>query len=156
MVRKSSLMIFVVVLSLAVAVSVAFADQPASVGGGLGNKSPNFNPGLYADGVAWGTKGTTTLPAPRENNEQSFDKLFVIVDGVEGQLPVGEAAPGNLMFNGGRWVTYTATWTVPAHALLMSYDDVMYHAGLGHLEIVAGSPEGGPPDYFQCPLLPVK
>jgi hypothetical protein len=60
------------------------------------------------------------------------------------------------MYNGGRRVTYTATWTVPAQALLMSYDEVMYHASLGHLEIVAGSPESGPPPYFQCPLLPVK
>ncbi len=155
MVRKVSLMMFVVALSLAVAVPV-LADQPASVGGGLGSKSPNFGPGLYADGVTWGTKGTTTLPAPSDNNEQSFDKLFVIVNGVDGQLPVGEAAPGNRMYNGGRWATYTVTWTVPAHALLMSYDDVMFHAGLGHLEITAGSPEGGPPAYFQCPLLPVK
>jgi hypothetical protein len=156
MVRKVSLMMFVVALSLAVAIPVAFADQPASVGGGLGFKSPNFGPSVYADGVAWGTKGTTTLPAPSENNEQSFDKLLVIVNGVDGQLPVGEAAPGNPMYNGGRWATYTVTWTVPAHALLMSYDDVMFHAGLGHLEITAGPPEGGPPAYFQCPLLPVK
>jgi hypothetical protein len=156
MVRKTSLMMFVVVLSLVVAIPVAFAGQPASVGGGLGFTSPNFGPGLYADGLTWGTKGTTTLPAPNGSNDQSFDKLFIIANGVDGQLPVGEAAPGNPMYNGGRWATYTVTWTVPAHALLMSYDDVMYHAGLGQLEIAAGSPEGGPPDYFQCPLLPVK
>ena len=69
---------------------------------------------------------------------------------------MGEAAPGNPMYNGGRWVTYTVTWTVPAHALLMSYDDLMLHYGLGHLAIEKGSPEGGPPETFQCPLLPVK
>lgn len=156
MVRKVSLILSVVVLSLVVAIPVALADQPESVGGGLGNQSPNFGESLYADGVAWGTKGTTTLPAPTEENEQSFDKLLIIVNGREGQLPVGEAAPGNPMYNGGRWVTYTVTWTVPAHAVLMSYDDLMLHYDLGHLAIEKGSPEGGPPETFQCPLLPVK
>ena len=51
---------------------------------GLGLKSPNFGPRVYADGVAWGTKGTTTLPAPSVYNEQSFDKLFAIAKGVAG------------------------------------------------------------------------
>jgi hypothetical protein len=105
---------------------------------------------------AWGTKGTTTLPAPNDKNEQSFDKLFIVVNGLAGQLPVGEAAPGNPDYNGGRWATYTVTWTVPADALLMSYDDVMHHYDLGHLAIEQGSPAGGPPAYFQCPVLPVQ
>lgn len=155
MAKKISLWVLVAALSLVVAVPMALADQPDSVGGGLGNTSPNFGPSVYADGVAWGTKGTTTLPAPNDDNAQSFDGLFIVVNGVDGQLPVAEAAPGNPLYNGGRWATYTVTWTVPAHALLMSYDDLIYHAGLGHLEITAGSPPGGPPAYFQCPLLPV-
>jgi hypothetical protein len=155
MLRKMSLVLFVVMLSLTVAVP-AFADQPDHVGGGLGNSAPNFGPGVYGDGVAWGTKGTTTLPSPNENNVQSFDKLFVIVNGVEGQLPVSEAAPGNPMYNGGRWFTHTVAWTVPAHALLKSYDDVMFYYNQGELTITPGSFEGGPPPYFQCPLLPVK
>jgi len=94
MLRKASLILFVVVLSLVVAVP-AFADQPDNVGGGLGNKAPDFSAGVFADGEAWGTKGTTSLPAPNDNNNQSFDPIFVVANGVEGQLPVGEAAPGN-------------------------------------------------------------
>jgi hypothetical protein len=46
MVRKFSLMLFVVALSLGVIIPAAFADQPDSVGGGLGNKSPNFGESL--------------------------------------------------------------------------------------------------------------
>ena len=161
MLRRMSLVFFVVVLSLTVAVP-AFADQPDKVGGGLGNTAPNFSAGVYGDGQTWGTKGTTTLPAPNDKNDQSFDKLFVFTNGAEGQLPVSEAAPGNSQYNGGRWFTFTATWTsagMAAHdplPVLKSYEEVMIHHSLGHLEITQGSPEGGPPDYFQCPLLPVK
>ena len=58
---------------------------------------PNFMPSLYGDGEVWGTKGTTTLPAPNEHNRQSFDVLYVITNSnnPQGQLPVSEAAPGN-------------------------------------------------------------
>jgi len=124
---------------------------------------PGFGPHVYADGVAWGTKVTTLLPAPNGNNEHSFDKLFAFTNGAQGQLLVGEAAPGNPAYNGGRWETYTATWTpegMAAHdplPVLTSYADVMLHESLGHLDVVEGSPPGGmPPPYFQCPLLPVK
>jgi hypothetical protein len=121
---------------------------------------PDFGPHVYADGVAWGTKVTTPLPAPNGNNEHSFDKFFIITNNA--QLPVGEAAPRNPAYNGGRWETYTATWTAAGMAahdplpVLMSYADIMLHQSLGHLDVVEGSPPGGPPPYFQCPLLPVK
>jgi hypothetical protein len=150
--RKTSPFLLLVVLSLLIAVP-AFADQPASVGGGLGNKAPDFSAGVYADGEAWGTKGTTSLPAPMDTNAQSFDPIFVFTNGAEGQLPVGEAAPGNPMYNGGRWSAYTATWIeeLPhAKPVLTSYEEVQFHANLGHLILE----EIGL--YFQCPLLPVK
>lgn len=125
---------------------------------------PNFGPALWADGRTWGTKGAAGLPAPNENNLQSFDKLFVIVNSNNpaGQMPVAEAAPGNSDFNGGRWYTHTVAWTqagFDAHGtvpVLTSYAEVMVHYNLGHLSITAGSPPGGPPDFFECPLLPVK
>ena len=165
MLRRVTLILFVAVLSMSIAVP-AFADQPDNVGGGLGNKAPNFSQSVYGDGVAWGTKGTTTLPAPNEKNVQSFDKLFVITNGAEGQLPVSEAAPGNPMYNGGRWFTWTATWAnnVPHEIpVLTSYDgdgfnSIKFHEDMGHLTLKPGSPggPGAPPNYFQCPLLPVK
>lgn len=152
MVRKFSVILSVLALSLMV-VLPAFADQPDSVGGGLGNKAPDFSAGVYGDGQAWGTKGTTTLPAPNEKNQQSYDKIFVFTNGATGQLPVSEAAPGNPNYNGGRWSVQLATWAddVPHEIpVLTSYDEVTFHVGLGHLSIVDGD------FYFQCPLLPVK
>ena len=127
-----------------------------------GPGKPNFSPSVYADGVAWGTKATTTIPAPNAHNLQSYDILYVITNGAERQLPVSDAGPGNRLYNGGRWFTHTAMWTpdgMMAHdplPVLKSYEDIMFHSDLGHLDISPGSPEGGPPDYFQCPLLPVK
>lgn len=124
---------------------------------------PNFGPSVYGDGKVWGTKGATTLSAPNDNNMQSYDKLFVFVNGAMGQLPVSEAAPGNPMYNGGRWHTHTAVWTQAgldfyggSLPVLTSYDEIQFEHDLGHLMIAAGSPAGGPPPYFECPLLPVK
>ena len=125
---------------------------------------PNFMPALWGDGEVWGTKGTTTLPAPNDHNVQSFDALFVITNSnnPQGQLPVSEAAPGNRSYNGGRWFTHTVEWSAAGFMdhgivpILTSYDDIMTHEGMGHLVITQGSFPGGPPVYFQCPLLPVK
>lgn len=134
----------------------------AMLAGTASAQQPNFSPAVYGDGSVWGTKGTTGLPAPNPNNVQSFDKLFVIVNGAAGQLPVSEAAPGNPLYNGGRWFTHTVMWTaagIAAHnplPVLTSNDEIMQHYNLGELAIAPGSPTGGPPAYFQCPLLPVK
>jgi hypothetical protein len=141
-----------IALALIVCTGVALANPGA----------PNFGPVLYGDGEVWGTKAAATIPGPNGNNNQSFDKLFVIVNGASGQLPVAEAAPGNPAYNGGRWFTHTVMWTADGMAahdplpVLMSYDDIQLHQSLGHLAIAAGSPTGGPPSFFVCPLLPVK
>jgi hypothetical protein len=147
MFRKTSLLLSVVVLSLLIAVPVfALPGQP------------DFGPHIYADGEAWGTKVTAVLPAPEGAEDNSFDVLYVFTDPIEGQLLVGEAGPGNPDYNGGRWETWTATWAddVPHEIpVLRSEEEILYHWGLGHLTIEKGSPEGGPPPYFSCPLLPV-
>ena len=125
---------------------------------------PDFTPHIYADGEAWGTKVTTELPAPKGNNLKSFDQFFVITNSNNPgtQLPVAEAAPGNREYNGGRWWTQTVEWTQAGFddhgtvPILMSYDDIMLHQSLGHLQITPGSPGVDPPPYFSCPLLPVK
>ncbi|NCF69610.1 MAG: hypothetical protein GWP61_26980 [Chloroflexi bacterium] len=142
MLRRFVLVMLVLTFILAAAVT-AYADPG----------KPNFSAGVYADGEAWGTKRTTDLPAPNGKNEQSFDKIFVFTNGAEGQLPVGEAAPGNPMYNGGRWWVHTATWIddLPHDKfVLTSYEEVMFHYELGHI-IIADAEV-----YFQCPLLPVK
>lgn len=133
---------------------------PASANEG----QPNFCPAIWADGETYGTKGTTALPAANINNIQSFDYIFIIVNSNNpaGQLPVAEAAPGNPYYNGGRWVTKRVEWTqagFDAHGtvpVLTSYEDIILHEDLGHLTVTTAAPNGGPPAYFQCPLLPVK
>jgi hypothetical protein len=139
MFRKTSSVLFLVVLSLVVALP-AFAQ------------APNFSAGVYADGQAWGTKGTTDLPAPTAHNLQSYDIIVAIMDGAEGQLPVAEAAPGNPMYNGGRWRAYTGTWdsSVVNPPLITSYDELMQYVDSGLLSLENNH------NYFQCPLLPVK
>lgn len=125
---------------------------------------PNFMPSLYGDGEVWGTKGTTTLPAPTQANRHSFDNLYVITNSnnPQGQLPVSEAAPGNPEYNGGRWFTHTVEWTAEgflAHGIvpvLTSDEEIDLHESLGHLVVTPGSFPNGPPVYFQCPLLPTK
>jgi hypothetical protein len=151
--RKLSVIFGVLVLSLVMAVP-AFANPG----------KPNFSPSLFGDGKEWGTKGAAAIPAPNDHNSQSFDKLFVITNSnnPDEQYPVAEASPGNPNYNGGRWFTQTVEWTPEGFAahgtvpLLKSYEDVMLHAGLGHLTITPGTFEGGPPAYFECPMLPVK
>jgi len=123
-------------------------------------EAPNFMAAIYGDGEVWGTKGTTSLPAPNGKNHQSFDKLYVFTnfnnpDAV--QLAVSEAAPGNPAYNGGRWDLHTVTWTQAGFLayggyspVLKSGDEVQYNADAGYLTITSAS------NYFQCPLLPVK
>ena len=122
---------------------------------------PDFTARVYADGQAWGTKVTGEISHPNYN---SLDKFYVITNSnnPDPQLPVGEAAPYESDYNGGRWWTFTVEWTPEGFAdhgtvpILMSDDDIFLHEGLGHLTITEGSPPGGPPDFFRCPLLPVK
>lgn len=124
-------------------------------------EAPFFGPAIYGDGEVWGTKGLGELPAPNGRNNQSFDKLFIFVNGAAGQLAVSEAAPRNPAYNGGRWSAQTVVWTqagMDAHngmvPVLMSYVEIQTHYNIGHLTIVSGNPSGGPV-YFECPLLPV-
>jgi len=136
--NKKILVLTVVVVLLIGAAIPAFAA------------GPNFSPAIYADGVAWGTKGNADLPAPTDNNVQSFDGLFKFLNGVEGQLPVAEAAPGNPNYNGGRWIEYNVTWNVTPE-LVTSYAQLHELVEAGDVTII-----GETGNYFQCPLLPVK
>ena len=145
-------------LGLITALFLSFAAVSAA-------QSPNFSAAIYADGKAWGTKAVTTLPAPNGRNVQSYDKLFVVTNSnaIGPQLPVGEAAPGSRYYNGGRWFTHVVEWTAAGFAaygmvpLLMSYDDISENYELGYLDIEPSTIlVGGPPPFFECPLLPVK
>lgn len=158
---RTRLSMVAAILTVAVVLS-ACGTQPADAA--LQPQSaPAFMPAIYADGAVWGTKGNSTLPAPNDRNEQSFDKLFKITNSnnPDGQLPVAEAGPTNPLYNGGRWWSQTVTWTAQGFAdlgtvpVLTSYQEVLDQQALGHLTITPGDPGGAYP-YFQCPLLPVK
>lgn len=136
MIKKSAFIILVVALSLVFVV-------PAFAAG------PNFGSAIYADGETYGTKGTADLPAPTDANRQSFDGLFKFTNGVEGQLAVAEAAPGNTAYNGGRWIEYFVTFTGEPE-LVTSYAQLHTLEMAGEVSII----ESG--NYFQCPLLPDK
>jgi hypothetical protein len=149
MLRQLRLVLSIVVLALVVVVPVLAA-------------APNFSPAIYADGRAWGTKGLSELPVPNETMKaKSFDVLYIFTNAPPEQLLVGEAGPRNPDYNGGRWQTKGATWTAAGMAahdplpILMSDEAVLFHASLGHIDITDGSPDAHP-DYFECPLLPVK
>ena len=138
MIRKAMLLMFVAVLAVV-------AAAPAMAAG------PTFDPAIYADGEVWATKVVGPIPGPNGHNNQSYDKLFVIPD----QMPVGEAAPGNAAYNGGRWYTHTVTWNVEP-VLVTSYTQLHQLEMDGDVTITPGSPDGGPPPFFGCPLLPMK
>jgi len=137
--KRRLMVVLVVVMVAAVAVIPAFAD------------GPNFGPAIYADDVAWGTKGTADLPAPNDHDRQSFDGLYKFTNGVEGQLAVSEAGPGNPAYNGGRWIEYFVTWNItPPDDPITSFEQLDGFIQAGDVTVV----ESG--NYFQCPLLPVK
>lgn len=143
----------------------------AGIGSAVAEK-PDFSPRVWGDGEQWGTKVTGTFDEPKKKH--NLDKFFVITNPITGELPdgtlpVSEAAPGNSDYNGGRWWTHTVEWTqvgIDAHGspppLLTRYgpaDDpgsIQFHQNLGHLTVSEGSPDGSPPSFFRCPLLPVK
>ena len=149
MFRNSLFALIVMALAL-------FAVAPVFAAG------PSFIPHIYADGVAWGTKGLNELPAPNPQMIQSFDVLVKFANGGNSaQLPVSDAGPGNPAYNGGRWYVHTATWDAGYLAsvnnnppLLTSYAQVLEQVQMGHLSLVPGAVSG--PTFFLCPLLPVK
>lgn len=139
MVRKLVFLTFCLALALAAFQAPVFAG------------APNFGKAIYADGQAWGTTGLTELPGPNGVNNASFDMLFKFSNGVDGQLPVSEAGPGNTNYNGGRWSLQNATWAAGSQPVLItSYDQLLMYVNAGAIQVTSGN------FYFLCPLLPVK
>jgi hypothetical protein len=146
--RKIFVLSAVLVMAL-MATTAVFAGGP---------DGPPGMPGrLYVDDALYATRGLTALPAPNANNIQSFDKLYVVTNGVSGQPVVGEAAPGDQDFNGGRWDVQTVTWTDESQKELLTSDaQIFNHLNAGHLTVADGSFAGGPPDNFECPVIPLR
>ncbi|MDX1688859.1 MAG: hypothetical protein R3248_12830 [Candidatus Promineifilaceae bacterium] len=117
-------------------------------------QKPDFGVHIVVDGEEFGTKAVTALPE-NEHNEHTFDKLYVFPGlPLHFQPLVGDSKPGDTDYNGGRWETFTVYWLVDP-VPLTSDTQLHDYAAEGKLEIHKGSFDGGPPDYFECPLLPV-
>lgn len=112
---------------------------------------------FWVDDMVYRTIATPTdghLP-----NKGPFDGLYVI-NGLEGQMPVAEAKPGDMDYNGGRWEVTVLEFTedgLAAHdpdgdgvnnIMLTNWEMVEHHIGLGHLQVV------GPGPRFVCPVIP--
>ena len=139
------------VIPLVALVAALFA-VPASA------EPPSRGAAIYADGEAFATRFATLLPAPNAHNVQSYDALYTFRgDTAEDQLAVAEAAPGP-GFNGGRWASQTVEWDagVTDPPVLSSAADVVHSEDLGLLTITPGPARPTGPDYFLCPLFPVK
>lgn len=136
----------VLLLTLAISVPVAAAppDNPT-------HGKPDFNPHIYADGYAWGTKVGPLLPEPNGHNNRSFDLISPILwNGEEVQLPVAESAPGDRAYNGGRWQVFPAQWQHEPNETITSWSQLMDLVDSGDISLSAEAVF-----YFLCPLLPV-
>jgi len=144
---------FRLVVAFLVVVTVSIVGVSPAIAQGNGEEAstpPNFGPVIYADGELYGTNVNGPLPAPNGKNRHAFDDLYVTTNGVGGQLPVAEAAPGP-GYNGGRWAVVELTWvdgSDPVELTRSAQIDMYLGSGL----LTAN--EAGV--YFSCPLLPVK
>jgi len=111
-------------------------------------------PAFYVDGMVYKTIATPAfLP-----DHGPKDGLFVF-EGLDGQMPIAEAKPGDRDYNGGRWQVYFVSFTesgMDVHDAdgdgtvdfqLTSWEAVYQHIGLGHLEISGMGPS------FECPVI---
>ncbi len=121
------------------------------------------DPVLWIDGDLYRTVLTPTV-LPDAAPAESFDILYNFDgSGLSGQRSVGEAAPGDPGYNGGRWMVFAVAFTALGMSIhdangdgmvnfeLTSTAQVEAHMALGHLLISAE-----PVALFVCPVLPVK
>jgi hypothetical protein len=119
---------------LAVAASTVAAGGPPHVG-------------FYANGDLYRTIGTPTDFSHTGAPASSFDRIFVLGDGL---MNVAEAAPGDRDYNGGRWMVVPVTWNTTPHQL-KSDAQVMAAAQAGDLTIGTT-----PLAEFECPVIPIR
>jgi len=102
---------------------------------------------FYVDGARYRTLGTPTDFSGTGAPDSSFDRIFILGDGL---VPVADAAPGDPGYRGGRWLVLPVTWhTTPVQ--LTSDEQILAYAGAGMLTIA-----GTPVAEFECPVIPVQ
>ena len=87
-----------------------------------------------------------TVVPPASTPKKGVDDLFVITNGVDGQIPITAVAPGDRDYHGGRWKVYRVSF-VDEPVLLTSADDVAMALFLNLVEV-----ERAPEADFKCPV----
>jgi hypothetical protein len=98
---------------------------------------------LYYDGQV-----VRTVVPPAAMPKAGVDDLYVIMGGVQGQLPVVAVAPGAAGYHGGQWAFHKVTWNTTPH-LLTSAAAVLSARASGDVTI-----ERVPANDFKCPVQP--
>lgn len=104
--------------------------------------------GFYVDGEAYRTVGTPTDFSGTGAPAHSFDRIFVLGDGLAN---VAEAKPGDRDYSGGRWMVLPVTWAAGVTPVqLTSAEQVAAYAAAGMLTIASS-----PVKLFECPVIPL-
>jgi hypothetical protein len=78
------------------------------------------------------------------------DNLYVIQDGVEGQLAVAAVAPGDKDYHGGKWAFHSVVWNMDVDPYLLTSEAEVLDAALaGEVEITRIFEND-----FKCPIQP--
>lgn len=128
-IKKAQIIIFTILI-LTVSVLSASAQRP-----GFGN--------LFYDGTI-----VRTIIPPAAITKPGVDDLYVVVNGVAGQLAIAAVAPGDTNYHGGKWAFHTVMWEVTPY-LLTSEEDVLNAEAAGDVTVVRV-----PENDFKCPIQP--
>ena len=107
-------------------------------------KRPGFG-NLYYDGEV-----VRTVVPPAAMPFMGNDNLYVIQNGVDGQLPVAGVAPGDKDYNGGKWAFYSVMWNMGFSPELLTSEAEVLDAGLAGEVTITRILEND----FKCPIQP--
>jgi hypothetical protein len=124
------ILILLAILGLSGAPEVAIAQRPQF----------GF---LYHDGTI-----LRTIVPPARSPMPGRDDLYMVTNGVEGQLGVAAVAPGDVGYHGGHWAVHLVTF-IDEPILLTSEAEVLAAEAVG-LVVIDRAPELD----FRCPIQP--
>jgi hypothetical protein len=100
---------------------------------------------LYHDGEV-----VRTIVPPAATPKRGRDPLFMVTNGVEGQLGIAAVAPGDRGYHGGKWAVYAVTFADDVEPYLLTSAEAVMAAKLaGDVEVVRM-----PLLDFKCPIQP--
>jgi hypothetical protein len=100
---------------------------------------------LYHDGEV-----LRTIVPPSAAPKRGRDPLFMVTNGVEGQLGIAAVAPGDRGYHGGKWAVYAVTFAADVEPyLLTSAEAVRAAESAGDVEVVRMRQLD-----FKCPIQP--